>query len=133
MSNDTQNPNQTSSSNRADQSTEEVPVENRLDIVERHLDTLEFNQLNMEDQLWVLTAKVVLTSFGAVIVVSVLAGMIGLQSWAETISWLETLIDLAVGTVAVLSLLVFVVSRVTNRWLDWRWDHFKYETEEENP
>ena len=109
---------------QADEGDSRPTIENRLSVLERHLDWIEDDRLNYRYQLWVRVIEQVLVVFGAVLVIGLVLGATGVQSWEATLSWFDALMDVMIGTVAVLSFIIYATYYVSERWYNWRWSHF---------
>ena len=115
-----------------DHSDSEPTIENRLNVLERHLDWIEDDRLNYRYQLWVRMIEQVLVVFGAGIVIGLVLGATGVQSWEVILSWFDTLMDVIIGTIAVLSFVIYATYYVSERWYGWRWGHFDNQFDDED-
>ena len=117
--------------NQADESDSGPTIENRLNVLERYLDWIEDDRLNYRYQLWVRVIEQVLVVFGAVIVSGLVFGATGVQSWEVIFSWFDTLMDVIIGTIAVLSFIIYATYHASERWFNWRWSHFSNRFDDE--
>jgi hypothetical protein len=95
---------------------DEPSIETRLEALAHRVDWIDRDRLSIRHTLWVWMAEQLLSVFGAIILVGLLAGVSGVVSWDVIIPWLDTLLSGAVGILAVLTFVARVSSVVT----DWR-------------
>jgi hypothetical protein len=96
MSNDTNSPTETDA---------------RLDILGWKVDRLAYDQLATRYQLWVYSMETILATMGVFFVIGGVLAVSGYTS-IDAIAWLETLVDITVGLLAVVTAVIYVAVKL---------------------
>lgn len=92
-------------------------VDTRLDAIAHRLDWIDRDRLGIRPKLWVWMAEWLLTVVGAIIIVGLIVGASGVVPWNVIVAWLDDLMSIIVGLLAVLTLLARVVWTI-GEWRD---------------